>query len=98
MTGLLDALGERADVVIIDAPPVIAVTDAVVLAAFVDSVVLVARHGATGRGFAAETRRRLERVGAKVAGVVLNDVKPAVVQGYYADYATPAVPVLDLRS
>ena len=94
----LAALAADADVVIIDAPPVIAVTDAVVLSAFVDAVVVVARHGVTAAGFAAESRRRLDRVGANVLGVVLNDVRSKVVHSYYADPLTaPANALLTNR-
>lgn len=83
---LLEALQDVADVVVVDAPPVLPVTDAVVLASAVDATLLVTRHGTTGRGQAAEAKRRLERVGVTLRGAVLNDVSKAAVKGYYASY------------
>ena len=86
MANVLEELRDLADVVILDAPPVLPVTDAVVLATQVDGVIIVARAGRTQRGQAAEARRRLDGVGAHVVGCVLNGVAPAAAYGYYADY------------
>ena len=86
MTHVLNELAPRFDVVILDTPPVLPVTDAVALAALVDAVLLVARHGSTHRAAAAETRRRLDAVGAHVIGYVLNAVPARESTGYYADY------------
>ncbi len=83
---LLERLCGLVDVVVVDSPPVLPVTDAVALAAHVDAVVLVARHGRTLRAAAAETRRRLDAVGAPVAGFVLNAVPARDAGGYYAEY------------
>lgn len=87
MAALLDELVALADVVIIDTPPVLPVTDAVALATQVDGVVLVARHGKTSRSAAAEARRRLDAVGANVVGFVLNAVPARDGADYYAEYA-----------
>jgi Mrp family chromosome partitioning ATPase len=85
MANLLDDLRERVDVVVIDAPPVLPVTDAVALSTQVDGVVLVARDGRTARTAVAEARRRLESVGAHLVGSVLND---AHLKGdLYAEYS-----------
>ena len=86
MSGWPGTLAGRFDVVIIDTPPVLPVTDAVALATQVDAVLIVARHGATQRGPAAEARRRLEAVGAPVIGYVLNAVPARESAGYYASY------------
>jgi succinoglycan biosynthesis transport protein ExoP len=83
---LLQDLSHRADVVIIDAPPVLPVADAVALAPQVDAVVMVLRHGVTLRHTVSEARRRLESVGATVAGYVLNAVPSSETRDYYADY------------
>ncbi len=86
MSQLLESLAERVDVVVIDTPPVLPVTDAVVLSTQVDAVLLVARYGKTRRGPAAEARRRLDAVGANVIGYVLNAVPPRESGSYYSDY------------
>ena len=86
MSSLLEDLASRFDVVLIDTPPVLPVTDAVALATQVDAVLLVARYGSTNRGPAAEARRRLDAVGAHVIGYVLNAVPSRETNAYYADY------------
>jgi Mrp family chromosome partitioning ATPase len=86
MGRLIQDLHEHANVIIIDAPPVIPVTDAVVLSTQVEGVVLVVRAGKTQRGQAAEARRRLDGVNAPVIGSVLNAAKKSSAEGYYATY------------
>jgi capsular exopolysaccharide synthesis family protein len=83
---LLQSLSEIADFVVIDAPPVLPVTDAVAIAAQVDGVLLVTRHGKTLRSAAGEARRKLAGVGANVVGYVLNAVPARDVHSYYAEY------------
>ncbi len=83
---VLRELADIADIVIIDAPPVLPVADAVALSAHVDGVILVARHGETLRNAAHEARRRLDTVGANVVGYVLNAVPARETRDYYADY------------
>lgn len=92
MAELLEELCGFADVVVLDAPPVLPVTDAVILSTHVDGVVLVARAGRTGRSQAAEARRRLDGVGAKVVGCVLNGVSGPSSAGYYGNYRYLARP------
>lgn len=86
MATVIEALAGLCDVVVFDAPPVLPVTDAVVLATQVDGVILVARHGVTQKAQAAEARRRLESVGANVVGCVLNAVPTSAAHGYYEQY------------
>lgn len=86
MSDILAALLSRADMVLLDAPPVIAVTDAAVLSAKVDGVLLVIRAGKTKRENAKKAQQQLEKINARIIGVVLNNVKPdASVQYYYAE-------------
>jgi len=75
MGEIIKALSERADLVLFDAPPVIAVTDAAVLASRVDGVLLVIRAGATKRDHAKRAKALLDKVNAHVVGAVLNNVK-----------------------
>jgi len=85
MTGLLGLLGEQAERIIIDSPPVSVVTDAVILANQVDGVILVLEAGRTRLGAALQVKEQLDRVGAKLVGVVLNKV-PVNRQGYYYNH------------
>jgi capsular exopolysaccharide synthesis family protein len=86
MAAVIERLLVLADVVVFDAPPVLPVTDSVVLSTQCDGVVLVARHGQTQKAQAAEARRRLEAVGANVVGCVLNAVPTSAAHGYYEEY------------
>jgi capsular exopolysaccharide synthesis family protein len=68
-----DCAREAATFVIIDAPPISAVADALALAAVADGVLLVVRAGKTRRPAAQRVKEQLERVGANMLGVVLTD-------------------------
>lgn len=82
MLALIEALKERADVVLFDTPPVLAVTDAVMLSTRVDGVLLVNDVGRTRRAAAARAVERLRQVDANLIGVVLNRLSPRR-GGYY---------------
>jgi capsular exopolysaccharide synthesis family protein len=70
----LATLTERFAHIVIAAPPMIGVSDAVVLAPRVEGVILVLRHGHTHRDAAQHAIRALESVRARILGVVLNHV------------------------
>ncbi len=72
---VLRDLKQQADIVLIDAPPVLAASDAALLATKVDGVVLVTRAGKTRRDSAREAVALLQRVNAHVVGVVLTNAK-----------------------
>jgi len=71
MDEVIARLAERADVVLFDAPPVVAVTDASLLATKVDGVLLVVRAGDTRRDHVRAAKDRLEKVNARLVGAVL---------------------------
>jgi succinoglycan biosynthesis transport protein ExoP len=76
------------DVVLIDTPPVLPVTDSAIVAAQADGVLLVYQAGKVGRLVLKRAKSHLESSRAKVWGVVLNDVQ-AEVSGYtYTHYYT----------
>jgi polysaccharide biosynthesis transport protein len=72
MMELLSSLMTRADVVIVDSPPTLAVADAVALAKHVDGVILVIDAGRTNRETARHSVTALEYTGARILGAVLN--------------------------
>jgi protein-tyrosine kinase len=83
------SLREKYDYVLIDAPPVLAVTDAVILAGQVDGVILVLKPGATRSNIAVQARDQFARADARLLGVVLNQVKidsPDYQYAYYYYY------------
>lgn len=76
---------EQADMLLFDAPPVLAVTDALVLAVQTDGVLLVVKAGSTRREHVQRAKERLERVNARIVGAVLNNAPTdSMLQGYYA--------------
>jgi non-specific protein-tyrosine kinase len=83
MSEVIRQVRQRAEMVILDTPPVLAVTDAVVLSPRVDGVLIVARPGATKLAVLRQTVEQLHRVGAKILGVVLNDVDLKRTRYYY---------------
>lgn len=75
-----------ADVILFDSPPVLAVTDAMVLGARVDGVVMVYETGSTRREEAKRSVAELQRVGANVLGVVMNRLSRGQNGYYYYNY------------
>ena len=88
MAAILQLLAKHLDYVVLDSPPVLAVTDAVALASRVDGVVLVVKPGFTKLRAAQQAITQLHHVGANLLGVVLNDVdhKQAGYYYYYPSY------------
>lgn len=72
MKALVSELRQRFDVVLIDAPPLLPVTDASLLASISDGAILVVRHGKTGRETIRSATGRLNSVGARLLGTVLS--------------------------
>ena len=74
MKDLLRILGHQFDHILIDSPPLISVTDPVILSTMVDGSILVVQAGKSTRELVRRARQELAGVGAKVFGVVLNNV------------------------
>ncbi len=85
MRQLLQNYRREFDHVVIDTPPVISITDAVVLSAEADSCILIVRCGKTTRAALRRARNLLTFVNAKISGAVLNavDLRSADYQYYY---------------
>lgn len=66
-------LKSKADIVLFDAPPVIAVTDAALLASKLDGVLLVVSAGHTKRDHAAQAKELLEKIKVRIVGTVLTN-------------------------
>ena len=94
MNEIITQVMEISDVLVIDSPPVMLVTDSAVLSQRVDGVLLVLRQGETNLEVARHSVEALRRVGANLLGVVLNGVPARSsrygyyhYQGYSASYA-----------
>jgi len=85
-TTLLQEARDRADLVLIDAPPVLAVADCMPLCRQVDGVILVIRFGSTRRRSLQRAKDQLQKVGAHVVGVVINGLSRRETRHYYAEY------------
>ncbi|MDX2043154.1 MAG: polysaccharide biosynthesis tyrosine autokinase [Acidobacteriota bacterium] len=87
---LLKELGERYDHILIDSPPLINVTDPVILSTMVDGVILVVQAGRSTRDIVRRARQELGSVGAKIFGVVLNnlDIKREGYDSYLSTYGS----------
>jgi len=83
--GLLQRLREQFDLVLIDTPPMMAVTDPSVLASMADGVLLVVDLGSVTKTVAQRVKEQLDLAQAKIVGIVIN--KASRRQGYdYRDY------------
>jgi non-specific protein-tyrosine kinase len=83
MAQVIDALTARADLVLFHAPPVLAVTDASLLAARVDGTLLVVRAGGTRREHVQQAQALLSKVNARLVGAALTN---AELDGAFSNY------------
>ncbi|PYM73159.1 MAG: hypothetical protein DME03_16045, partial [Candidatus Rokuibacteriota bacterium] len=88
MTGFLHSVRDVYDVVLVDTPPILPVTDSAIVASQADGVVLVYQAGKVGRLVLKRAKVHVENVGGKVWGVVLNDVKTEIAGYAYTQYYT----------
>ncbi|HEY8875894.1 MAG TPA: CpsD/CapB family tyrosine-protein kinase [Desulfosporosinus sp.] len=86
MKRLIQELSTQYDVVLIDTPPIVAVTDAAILAQEVDGVILVLASGEVNKEYAQRAKELLDKVGAKILGAVLNKVDMKTSEYYYYYY------------
>lgn len=86
---LLKALNDRFDLVIIDSPPVLAVTDPVVIARYVGASIMVVRHMETVAGEVEAVQKAFESARATLTGAILNGYKAEAGSrygGYHYNY------------
>jgi len=75
MDEVLEVLGREYDYVLIDTPPILPVTDAAVMAAKVDGVIMLTAWGNINPEVARDAKTRLVQAGANIIGVILNRVE-----------------------
>lgn len=76
LSGILEPMSERFDYIIIDAPPVLAVTDAAIIGSLAGTVLLVAKFGHHPLDELRTALKRFESHGISVKGCIFNDIKP----------------------
>lgn len=93
MRRTLSSLMEGYDLIVIDTPPLLAASDAAIIATLADGVIMVLRAGKTDIAAALQSTQQLSAVGARVVGAVLNDPDAQVAKygAYYTyEYSTSA--------
>jgi len=88
MTDFLRAVGAEYDIVLVDTPPILPVTDSAIVAGKADGVLLVYQAGKVGRLVLKRAKTHLESARAHVWGVVLNDLQTEVSGYAYTHYYT----------
>ncbi len=83
MKQVVDTLSQNFDYVVIDSPPVASFADSLILSALVDGVIIVVKGSVTPREMAQRTKSLLQSVGAKILGVVVNQIKLQPHDYYY---------------
>jgi len=89
---LIRDLCDSYDMVIIDGPPLLPVADASVLSTIADGVILVVQHGKTTRDAVADAITRLDQVGGRLFGIVVNMIPKRATGGYYYYYYEESAP------
>ena len=94
MRSLVDDLGKRFDIVLIDSPPVLPVADALILSGYADAVLLVVAAGTTRRAELRRAAEKLAQASAPVVGAVLNKAtaQDGYGHGYYGGYQPYVAP------
>ena len=83
MATLLRMLQARFTHIVVDSPPIASFTDGVLIASMVDGVILVVHAGKSSKQVVRRSRQLLNEIGAKVFGVVLNNVNLSTQDNYY---------------
>ena len=83
MDAVLARLTEGMDMLLLDAPPVMAVTDTAVLGSKVDGILLVISAGSTRREHAERAKEMLQKVNLRLVGAVLDNAPPDALMGSY---------------
>ena len=85
MKALLEKMKEEFDMVLIDAPPVLPVADASVLGTIVDGTIMLINYGQVDFDLAVRAKEQLEKVNARIMGVIINNI-PSKEDSYYYYY------------
>ena len=80
-------LRDHFDLVLIDSPPVLPVTDAAILSQYADATLMIAAAGQTRRADLRRAVEKLDQVGATILGIVLNKVTSQTGRNYGYSYA-----------
>jgi len=90
MTDMIEEVKSRFDLVLIDSPPILGVSDASIISSEVDHTIIVIQHRKLPRKLLQRVKQAVENVGGNIIGVVLNnvDVRSDTEYQYYTSYYT----------
>ncbi len=80
---LVEKLKKVFDIVILDCPPVVGLNDALVVSSIADISIIVAKHKSTSIDLLEKTKKSLDTVNAKIAGVIINQMEETKSSYYY---------------
>ena len=86
MSLLVNQLEEEWDMVLFDSPPIVAVTDASMISAEIDAIVMVVKAGQTELSAIDRALDTIMNVEAPLIGVILNGASPETLAGKYSYY------------
>lgn len=86
-TTLMQQVATHYDYILIDTPPVLAASDAMVIAQFADQVLMVARYNQSIEGQVAYAIKQLNKANVTVDGIVINDMKQGIMDKYSYHYS-----------
>ena len=84
---LMANISEHYDYIIIDTPPILAASDAIILSQYADKVLMVARYDKSIEGQVAYAVRQMHKSNIKVDGIILNDVQQGLLSKYSYHYS-----------
>ena len=86
MHGLIEDMSKKYDYILVDTPPVNAVSDTCIVANMLDGVLYLVRENKTEKDAVKQGVNQLQMVGAKLLGFVLNGVDMDSRKRYYVEY------------
>jgi capsular exopolysaccharide synthesis family protein len=94
MSELIQDVKQRFDLIFVDSPPILGVSDAAVIASEVDLSIIVVQHRKLPRNMLLRVKQSIENVGGNILGVVLNnvDIRSDSQYQYYTSYYTYYAP------
>jgi tyrosine-protein kinase Etk/Wzc len=84
---LLEQLSGQFDHILIDTPPILAVTDSIIISQYAGVNLVIARYAKTQMKELELVLHRFEQANTKITGIIINDIQPTVDSHYGYNYA-----------
>ena len=85
MKDILEELKNTFDIILIDTPPILSVTDAQILSSLAQGTIIITAYGKLEKKLLLNAKEDIEKVGGKILGVVINKI-PDKSKGHYSNY------------